>query len=231
MRLTTKAGVTVDVGRVNRQIIDDYILGNPAPTPPQIEVTVFGGAKELVDDLDDPVYTRQLIKYYLTMARAEFDMVACAITLVQPDEHDWVKDSRVDELNSIGVPIGSITEYLRYIALAEDGDLAEATELLLYQSTVTDRGIKEAERAFSISYQGIPLSQHPNPPSNVNISAVYQARSAAVEHNYTWEQFAQLDGPSQSAVVAHYQSSSKLRWLQDREHERRIEQQTRRARR
>lgn len=229
MRLVTAANVTLDVGRIERRVVDQYIAQNPPPDPPQIEVSVLGGVTELVDDLDNPAFRSRLAAYNLRMARDEFQMIAAAVTVISPA--NWEEAPDVMELADLGLVIRNITDYLRYIALSEPEDLTHVIEEVLYQSTVTPRGIAEAERTFSIIYRGTELSHYPNPPGDMRISALYQARLAATEQHYRWEQFCALSGPEQSAIVAQYQCSMKLQWLSQREQEQRMRHSSARIKR
>lgn len=223
----TATGVALEIRGIARQQIDAYIAGNPAPEPPQVEVKVFGGAVELVDNPEDPAYAARLTTYHLEMAHKEFAMIAQAVTITSPTE--WQADPRVTELAALGIDVTDVTEYLRYIGLAEDGDLGRVVDEMLYLSTVTQRGLAEAELAFGIIYQGVALSQHPNPPSDMNSSALYQARLVATRMGYTWTEFCALPGPEQSAAVAQYQVGAKVQWLADRDQERKLRQRSKKG--
>lgn len=176
---------------------------------------MFGGVTEHVEDVSDPAYRAALTSYHLHMAHAEFDILARALTLVEPE--DWQSDPRTAELCSLGIHIPILTEYLRYVALTEADDLLAVMEEVLYLSTVTRRGIEEAERAFDVHYKGAALHKHPSPGGDLRISALFQARLASTEHGYLWPEFCTLTGPEQSAVVAQYQVTRKIQWLADRD--------------
>lgn len=209
VRFETSAGVVLKISRIPREVIDEYVRGNPAPEPPTVEVPVFGGGTERVDDTEDPEYQQALLAYNLRMAHEEFEIIAQAVQT----ETDWRQDPRVAELRALGFRIITLTDYLCYVALADEQDLIRVTEIVLYLSTVTQRGIREAEKAFDIHYHGVPLDQYPNPTGNLRVSAYYQAREAARAMGYKWEEFSELSGPEQSAVVAHYLCEQKVRWL------------------
>jgi len=210
----TSTGVTLEIVRIPRSLIDAYAHNNPTPEPPTIEVPGFGGVPNQVENLEDQTYLAQLNLYNLTMAQLEFDLVVQAVNILDPD---WKTDLRVADMISIGIPIDSTHEYLRYIALTDAVDLGNVTEEFLYLSTVTDRGIKEAEQAFGIEWQGAPLRKHSNPPGRLRAASVYQSRVAATSLGYTWEQFCELPGPDQSAAVAQYQATCKVEYLASEE--------------
>lgn len=211
MEYRTSTGVTLAVGRIHRSLIDAYATDNPPPEPPVNEVGVLGGVKEKVEDYNDPAYVRALFDYHVQMVTDEFSLIAQAVGVTRPEV--WHSDERCHELREIGIDVTRVMDYLRYIALAEDEDRVAVTQLVMYQSTVTQRGIEEAERRFNIQWLNAPLSKHGGPPTRLRASAVFQARSAAREANYTWEQFCDLPGPQQSAIVAHYQAENKIAWL------------------
>lgn len=218
IQITTSSDVTLQVSPVSRSLIDAYITDHPAPEPPLVEVQVFGGITEKVENKEDHAYLRALSDYNLRMAHEEFDMVAQAIKITHPG--DWRADPRIHEMTRLGIHIPNRTEYLRYIGIPDRVDLNEVLDALLYLSTVTPRGIREAEKSFAISWMGAPLDSHPNPPGDMKISGLYQARIAARAMGYTWHQFRDLPGPDQSAIVAHYLCENKIRWLNDKKQER-----------
>ena len=210
----TSAGITLEIVRVPRVLIDEYVRNNPAPEPPTIEVQVFGDVMEKTDDIHNPVYLAEMAVYNLRMAQLEFGLVAGAVNIVDPD---WKADPRIADMISLGIPIASKHDYLRYIALAEMEDLGYVNLEVQYLSTVTERGIQEAQRAFGILWQRIALEKHRNPPGKLRASSLYQSRVAASALGYAWEQFCQLPGPDQSAVVAQHQCALKIEYLSSEE--------------
>ena len=219
MRYQTTTGAVLELSRLPRQAIDAYLTSHPGPEPPRVAVPIFGGATEWLEDVDDPRYREQLAAHHLRLAQDEFELVAQAVTLIEPQP--WQHAPEVAEWRALGVELLTSVDYLRYVALGYATDMAQVAAELLYLSTVTRRGIEEAEAAFGIQYRGIALSQHPNPQGQVNITPLFQARLAATALGYTWEEFCMLDGPAQSAAVAQYLCTEKLRWLADRDAERR----------
>lgn len=219
MRYVTATGAILELSRLPRQAIDAYLASHPSPEPPRVAVTIFGGATEWLDDVDDPHYREQLAAYHLRLAQDEFTLVARALTLVEPQP--WQLTPEVAEWRELGVQLLTEADYLRCVALGAASDMAKVTEELLYLSTVTRRGLREAEASFGIQYQSIALEQHPNPPGPVSMTLLFQARLAATALGYIWETFCDLDGPAQSAAVAQYLCTEKLRWLLERDSERR----------
>jgi len=219
MRYRTTTGAVLELSRLPRQAIDAYLAGHPGPEPPRIAVPIFGGATEWLEDVDDPRYREQLATYHLQLAQDEFVLISQAVQLLEPQP--WQLALEVTEWRELGVGLETEADYLRCVALGAAADMTGVIEALLYLSTVTLRGLQEAEAAFGIQYQGIALSQHPNPPGQVSMSPLFQARLAATALGYTWEAFCELDGPAQSAAVAQYLCTEKLRWLLERDSERR----------
>ena len=206
----TSSGVTLEILRIHRSLIDAYARDNPAPEPPTIEVRVFGGVTEKVADLSNPDYLVAMTFYRLKMAQLEFDLVVRAVNIVEPD---WELDSRITDLTSLGFRMTTKHSYLRYVALAENDDLARVMGEVLYLSTVSDRGILEAQRAFGIQWQRIDLEKHRSPPGKLRASPLYQSRVAASSLGYTWEQFCELSGPEQSTLFTQYQCGLKIEYL------------------
>jgi hypothetical protein len=199
------------LNRIPRQRIDAYAIEHPVPEPPTKQVRVLGGVYDTVTDPDDPQYQVALARYNLGMARSQFELLAEAVEIQGP--MSWRSDPRCAELESLGVEVQTVTDYLLHVALTDERDLVAVMETLLYLSTVTERGIQEAERSFGIEWRGVPLHNHANPPALLRTTVLYQAREAAAHYHYPWLAFCALTGPEQSAVVAQYRCSLKVQWL------------------
>jgi len=97
--------------------------------------------------------------------------------------------------------------------LGSDDDLAAVVELVMYQSTVTERGIAEAAQAFNVTWMEKPVLQWGISGSYGRHGAPFEARKAAQFSQYNWHDFCTLPGPEQSAIVAFYRLSTRLEWL------------------
>lgn len=202
-------------GAVHRSLLDAYALHDPVPQPPQIEVKILGGVTELEDDFDDPEFQSAMFKYQLRLAVQEFDLLAQAVEIIEPDPIST--HPQYQDMMELGLDVSTKTGFLRYIALAEQHDMVMVMGEVQYLSTVTMRGILEAQRMFNVSKRGVPLEQHRNPTGTVQVSAVYHARAAAIHGHYNWTEFCNLSGPEQSAIVAQYDIENKLQWLDSQE--------------
>lgn len=210
----TSTGVTLEIVRIHRSLIDTYARDNPVPEPPTKEVQVFGGVLERVEDKEDPAYLAQLMTYNLQMANLEFGLIVQAVRIMDPN---WSADPRIAEMTSIGMDADSAPLYLRYIALSVEADLVHVMREVQYLSTVTDRGIQEAMQAFSIEWHGVPLQKHRSPPGKLRASLYYQARVAATDLGITWDDFCELPGPLQSTAMAQHQCKMKIEYLASEE--------------
>jgi len=215
MHYRTTTGVLLLLKQIPRRVIDNYAAAHQIPEPPTKMVQVFGGSVEHVPDTDNPAYQSDLALYYLNMADSELDVLAGGITVLEPAR--WENDPRIEEIQSLGIPVKTITDYLRYIALTNE-DMQAVAEKILYMSTVTRQGIEDAEARLKIEWGNAPLDRYRDPPSQLKASLLFTSREAAREYGYTWQQFCELTGPEQSAVVAQYQCSSKIQWLQSEQH-------------
>jgi len=211
MEYVTSRGLRLEVGRVPRERIDAFNIEHPPPEPPTREVETFGGIMEDVPVLDDPGYMRAMYDYYIDAGRAQIELVADAVEVSDLERYQ----SELQELRTIGIVDGDEDgkAALLYHVLLNDAELADVVELVLYQSTVTQRGIREAEEAFSVTWAGKPVTAWRVPGTPGRVGRLFEDRQAARLNGYTWRDFRRLPGPEQSACVALIRIGNRLEWL------------------
>jgi len=213
----TRSGALLRLQRVHRSVFDQYGVSLPPPEPPTDTVTILGGATEEVPNYNDQAYQRELLAYNINIGQLEFNSVVRGVTMVTPAS--WQADEAFQEwllVTSYQSRITSVNDYLKYWALADDHDLVYVSQAVRYLSTVTERGIDEAMQAFNITWLGVPLQDHPDRKGHVEASMYYASRVAARAMGYHWENFCELSGIDQSAVVAQFYAENKLELLQRR---------------
>jgi len=185
------------------------------PEPPTEAVAAWGDIEEELPILDDPEYQERLVAYYLNMAREQVNLIAPAISI-----ENWSDEMQAElaDLEAIGVTSGNQqVDYLRFIATSNERELAAVIAMVLYNSTVTRRGIAEAERAFNVTWNDKPVLAWNIPGTPGRQGDIYSAREAARFAGLTWGTFSAMWGPEQSAVVAHYQIRERLAWLMSKQ--------------
>lgn len=213
MRYKTTQGVEVEIGRLPRKAIDDFVLHRPPPMPPVREVVAFGGVKETLEYPDDPAYQRELALYYLALGREQLELLAPAITVLS----DWKADERYIEMRGASIiPTDTYADYLRYVALDSD-DFRVVVDEIFYLSTTTDRGVEEATEQFNVTWNGAPLDAWRITKTPGKFSRLFEDREAALFGGHTWQSFIELTGPEQSAIVAHRRQRIRLDNLMQQE--------------
>lgn len=210
MQYVTRDGLRLEIGRIGREVIDAYAVTNPPPEPPMRKVEAWGGIVEDVPVPDDLEYRARLLDYHVAQGERQIELIAEAITM--PDQ-EAVPTEELAELQAIGLCDGGWPDTLRYLVLAHPADMAAAVELVLYQSTVTERGVEEAARAFNVTWAGRPVLTIRPPSTPGQYSMIYEARLAARYSGYAWGEFCALTGPEQSAAVAFHLLDLRLEWL------------------
>lgn len=206
----TKSGVRLEVGRIPRQEIDAFTVAHPSPEPPTRRAVAFGDVEEDVPVWDAPEYQAKLFDYYVSLAHDQMALVAGAVEILDTPD----LSSELAELREIGLAQGDgHADLLRYVILGNDEDAAAVTGLVMYHSTVTERGIKEAKKAFCVTWAGQPVETWRVPGTPGRYGSLFEARLAAKFSTYSWPVFCELSGPEQSAEVAFYRLSSRLDWL------------------
>lgn len=205
-RLATSTGYELEVGRIPRERIDAFLLAHPEPEPPTREVEAFGGVVEKVEVLDDPAYLAALQAHRLEMGAAQIDLIADAVEI---EGTGWEREFA--ELRELGLAGDNPkADVLRYVVLGNDADFAGVVEEVLYNSTVTLRGLEEAAERFGVTWLGqrVPVVSPPGGPGRG--SNLFGDRQAAKFSLLTWEEFCTLPGPEQSAAVAFHRLTMEL---------------------
>lgn len=205
---TTLEGYRLQLGSVDRRRLDRIRLKRGEPDPPTRTVEIWGGEEE-VPIYDDAGYQGDRVEYHLWLASEEAGVMADAITILNEDTIDW---SELGELDGLGLVIpNEKVGFLLY--LVNDNDKSNVIEQILYNSTVTVRGIAEAERTYAITWydQSVYAWRIPGTPGRVG--DLFEARQAAQFSHLSWGEFCDLSGPEQSAVWAFHRLSRRLEWL------------------
>ena len=207
MVYTTSGGVVIEVGRVNRTDLDNIFI--PEPVPPTRRVPIFSapGAQEYEDVpvWDDVTYQRMVADWRLRIFAEQWHIIAPALTVTNADI------AEAQALQAAGLGDGTALDWLHYTAARRD-QLA-IVELVMYNSTVTERGIAEAEARFGYTWRGKPLSAWSvsyTPGQRGLLAADYRA---AFRSQLTWSAFCALPGQEQSALVAFWALEDRLTYL------------------
>ena len=154
MRYTTSSGVVVTVGRVQRGALDNIFI--PEPVPPTRRVPIFSapGAQEFeeVPVWDDGDYRRRLSDWQSRLFVEQWDAIAPALHI--ENEAAYIHEAQA--LQAAGLGAGMALDWLHYNA--SEYDQRALVDLVMYHSTVTERGIQEAEARFNYTWRGKPLS-------------------------------------------------------------------------
>jgi hypothetical protein len=204
--LTTSTGYKLKVRRIPRARIDAFLRARPEPEPPTREVEAFGGVVEEVPVLDDPEYVAALQAHRLEMGLAQLDLITDAVEI---EGTGW--EHELSELHELGLTGDNPkVDVLRYVVLGNDADFARVVEEVLYNSTVTLRGLEEAAEWFAVTWLGqrVPVVSPPTGPGRA--SNLFGDRQAAKFSLLTWKTFCALSGPEQSAAVAFHRLSMKM---------------------
>ena len=206
----TEQGYKLQLGSVDRRQIDRLKLGREEPTPPVRIVMAWGDIEEEIPILDDPVYQSAMMQYHLWLAKEQAVVIA---DVVKPFDNGAIDWQELFELKELGLEfVDANVGLLCY--LLSDQDRANVVALVLYHSTVTVRGISEAEQAYGVKWLDKPVAAWRVPSIPAEISLEFEARRVAKASGYSWPEFCQLTGPEQSAEVCHYRISNKLAWLE-----------------
>jgi hypothetical protein len=212
---TTSRGVRLRIGRLPRKTLDDFAAAHPPPIPPTVWKEVFGG-REQVENPNDEAYKAELFAYHLGLGYDQIEMLMPAIEVLD----DWAADEKFSELCEAGAVDTSTPErarasYLLEVAVVDD-DMRLIVDEIFYQSTTTDRGIREAERLFNVTWSDEDIYAWRVNTTPGKFSLFFEDRDAATFDHYNWRDFCALTGPEQSAVVAHYRLRQRLESLASR---------------
>lgn len=208
----TENGVRLRVGRISRHIIDEFAAKNPQPEPPQMTVTIWPDIEEEVPNYDDPAYIAEYQSWQIDFGYSLFDLIVDAVEIVDSAEMSAVTE--IEELKSSGLSGGDDkSALLFYVILADAEEMGNVVDLVLYNSTVTARGLMEAAEMYDVTWHGnrVPIAASPGGVGKA--SSIFCDRQAATAEGYKWREFCELPGPEQSAVVAFHRLNTRLNSL------------------
>ncbi len=212
----TSNGYRLGIGRIDRREIDRFTAERPVPEPPmrtaaELNIAVFGGIEdeELLPIWDDPKFVASVMEHRVRMFEEELNLVASAITLL--DELDPVAVQPLEEAGLLEP--GNVADTLRYIVLEHKAEQAAVVEAVLYNSTVTPRGLSEAEAKLNVRWDDVRLKISGGGEKRAQASDVFNSRKAARNAELTWNEFCDLTGPEQSEEVAFFILDTKLAQL------------------
>lgn len=208
---TTSLGVHLELGRIPRHVIDEFVTVNRAPSPPRRppQVEVLGGVdpEDWLDDINDPAYMAAVRRYNYKLFDAQFDLIADAINI----EFDA---SALEPFYMMGLERNKPkSDYLRYVVLQSIEDASGVSSAIIYNSTVTQRGIDEAMGRFDVQWLGLPVSEWYIESAPASFSFIFESRLTARRAHISWADFCELTGPQQSEEVALTRLENKLQWL------------------
>ena len=206
---TTSSGVVLTIQAIDRRVLDAFQLQHPLPVPPTKEVTLYGGFKDTIEDVDDPEYLHALTVYRLALATDQIAALLPGIQVVG----EYADYPLYGELVDIGIitPDNKL-DFINHVALTSDTDIDAVVGEVLYLSTTTERGITEARTLFSATWYSLPLENVKTKHTPAGFSRYYEDREAARFGFYNWDAFCALPGPEQSAVVAHFRTARTLEY-------------------
>lgn len=212
MQIVTAAGVHLEVRRLERRVLDAFAFQHPAPVPPEKEVILFGGFKDTIPDVDNAEYKQECIAYALLLFNDQLDIITDGVTVLDA----FAKFPLYLELLALGLlEVDNARDFLQFVALRDDADVAAVIDGIMYLSTTTERGIQEARQAFGATWGGLALENVHVPRSPARFSRYYEDRTAAQFAHYAWDIFSALSGPEQSVIVAHYRTYTRLNYLSE----------------
>ncbi len=200
-RFTARCGAVLEVGRVDRRVIDRYVGEHPPPEPPTRRVEAWGGEVEDLPDYNDATYRARLALYNM---RFWNELLAKITDVVRVETVTTECMARIAELRAARMPNADDPARAILYYLIDDDEATSLIELVWYLSTVTVRGIKEAIARFAPHLRGKPVNVFGGPRALYSAMPEFWDRLAAQWAGYTWEQFCELSGPEQSAIAATY---------------------------
>lgn len=208
---TTVGGIELLINRVHRAAIDKFLAAHPEPEPPSRKVEIWGGIEEDIPDYDDPTYQRHLSTHRLLLGNDQISLIAPAIKVVGE-----AKPIDTALLNLLEISVVDEFVLLRYSVLSDLHDLERVVESVLYNSTVTTVGVKEAQDAMNVLWMDREVTAYRQPSVPARFSAMFRDRKAAQFCGYSWSSFCELTGPEQSECVAFHLLSQTLEYLQSK---------------
>jgi len=213
-------GTKLNVGRIPRQQIDAFIAENPQPSPPvrkaaDLGIEVWGDPEATVEWVDDPEFRVQSQRWQLVFGRKMVDVFAGVVEA--PQDVEALAFAELEEMNRAELAAGGDRAEMLWSVLCDEGDMAEVVRLVLYESTVTVRGLLEAQRFYNVRWNGklVPVMAKDR-RWLATANSVFGDRLAARKDGITWEEFCELSGPEQSKVVALYRLQDELTAIRTR---------------
>lgn len=199
----------LQLDRIDRRILDKFAIKSPPPVPPIKEVEVWGGVTEKIEDKTDKTYLRQLLAYRVGLVRDQFDILSGAINT----SVDWQNSQKLFEFIDADICESTYKHWLWFVALDDREVFDNVVDEIFYLSTVTERGIKEAEEVFSVTWFGKSIDTFRIKATEARYTQLFEDREAARFALYTWDDFCDLPGYEQSAIVAQYRLKAKIDYL------------------
>jgi hypothetical protein len=212
------AGTRLEIGRVDRRIVDNFVAENQEPEPPErkaseMGIEIWGEPDQLLKDYKDADYQAARAEWNLKFGLEMFTLLAEAVRV--PEQAAREAEIEARDLAALGIAADAGKPSLLANVLASSADdLSEIVEIILYNSTVTIRGLVEAAQAYNVRWRGkkVPVVEPPSGPLKCN--GVLGDRLAAQWAGYThWDEFCELPGPEQSAIVALFRYKGKIEEL------------------
>jgi len=209
-------GTELEIGRIPRQQIDKFIACNPQPEPPErlaseLGIDVWGEPDAVVIDRNDTEYQSRFQMWQVAFGEALLEFIAEAVQI--PAGVMEKARTELAELNELAICEFGAASILRYV-LCDSEDLANVVSLALYESTVTARGLQEAQELYNVRWNGRQLSVISKSDDNATASGTFSDRISAQWAHYAWTEFCKLPGPEQSAIVALHRLQNRLEYLQ-----------------
>jgi len=210
VEFVTAQGVTIQVGRVPREKLDALESG-AEPRPPEVLASsvgmeVWGDPQAKILNNKDPAYLQALTEFYKRIAEQQAPLIMEGLALDEKGRKELAA------LHAAGI-VPAATLYAFFESCLLETEQEAVVELVLYQSTVTARGIAEADAAFAVTWAGKPVSAWHVPTLPVKQSRQFEDRVVAQAAGYRWREFCALPGAEQSAEVVLYRIKQRLLWL------------------
>lgn len=212
------AGTVLEVGRIPRQAIDRFIGDHPEPDVPkrpadELGVEVWADPHQLMDDLHDPGYVEAKAAWDEAFGQELFDLLVEAVSV--PEGVKEEAEIELEDLLSLALlPSGSKASLMSAVLLSSREDLEAIVDLVMYNSTVTVRGLVKAARLYGVHRDGKKVPVLEDGKGKVTANGAFGDRMAMVWYGMTdWETFCALPGPQQSEIVALYRYKVKLEEL------------------
>jgi hypothetical protein len=162
---------------------------------------------EEIPDYKNAEYQQALYNWRVQIWREQLRAIAAAITFSLTSE----ARQKLEALQAIGMGTGTDADFLRFCVC--EADQAAIVEAVYYQSTVTQRGIAEAEERLNYTWRDKPLSIWTVGYTYGKRGALAVDMRAAFRSGLTWQQFCALSGQEQSLLVAFWSLEERLNWL------------------